>query len=133
MPPAPSASADEGTSRLDRWLWALRLFKTRPLATEACRRGAVEVGGGSAKPARNVHAGEIVTIRLAEITRTLRVIGSPKSRVGAKLVGQFCVDLTPSTEFERMRERSLQRGLIREKGLGRPTKKERRGIDRFFG
>lgn len=124
--------ADAGTARLDRWLWALRVFKTRPLATEACRRGAVEIGGIAAKPARTVHAGEIVTVRLGEMTRTLRVIDAPRSRVGAKLVAQFCTDLTPPAEFERQQERGLQRVLTREKGAGRPTKKERRVIDRFF-
>lgn len=131
-----SATADSesgAATRLDKWLWALRVFKTRPLATEACRRGAVEIGGVTAKPARTVHAGEIVTVRLDAITRTLAVISAPPSRVGAKLVGRFCTELTPASEFERLREHSLQRVLMRDKGMGRPTKKERRTIERFFG
>lgn len=134
MPPASPDPANEssGAARLDRWLWALRVYKTRPLATEDCRRGAVDIGGVTAKPARPLHAGDVVTVRQEGMTRTLQVIAVPKSRIGAKLVKEFCTDLTPPAEFERLRERGLQRVLMRDKGSGRPTKKERRIIDRLF-
>ena len=111
----------------------MRVFKTRPLATEACRVGSVEINQLVAKPAREVHAGEVVVVRLGLFTRTLRVVGVPRSRVGAKLVPEFCVDLTPPEEFEKLRERSVQQVLAREKGSGRPTKRDRREIDGFFG
>jgi ribosome-associated heat shock protein Hsp15 len=120
-------------ARLDKWLWAVRLFKTRPLATEACRGGSVEIGGQPAKSGREVHADEIITVRQGLITRTLRVLGVPRSRVGAKLVTEFCAELTPAAEFEKLREHRMQQVLAREKGAGRPTKRDRREIDRFFG
>ena len=114
-------------------MWAVRVFKTRPLATEACRAGEVEIGGLVAKPARDVHPGEVVTIKLGVMTRTLRVVAVPRSRVGAKLVPEFSTELTPASEFARLREHSLQRVLARKPGAGRPTKRERRTIDRLFG
>jgi len=127
------SEADRSAARLDKWLWAMRVFKTRPLATEACRAGSVEINERVAKPAREVHAGEVVVVRLGLFTRTLRVVGVPRSRVGAKLLPDFCVDLTPPEEFEKLRERSVQQASARESGSGRPTKRERREIDGFFG
>lgn len=123
---------DGSGARLDKWLWAVRVFKTRPLATEACRRGTVEVNGLAAKPGRAVHAGEIVIVRQPLLTRTLRVTAIPRSRIGAKLVPEFSVELTPPAEFERQREAGLQHILSRPKGSGRPTKRDRRTIDQFF-
>lgn len=121
------------TARLDKWLWAVRLFKTRSLATAAIHGGCVKVNDLPAKPAREVHPGEVVTVRQGLILRTVRVAGLPASRVGAKLVPDYCTDLTPPEEFEKAREQRLQHFLAREKGSGRPTKRERREIDRFFG
>ncbi|MCX6954864.1 MAG: S4 domain-containing protein [Verrucomicrobia bacterium] len=126
--PAPDRSA----ARLDKWLWAMRVFKTRALATDACRAGSVAVNELVAKPAREVHAGEVVTVKQGLFTRTLRVVGVPKSRIGAKLLPEYCADLTPPEEYERLRERSVQQVLAREKGSGRPTKKERRVLDELF-
>jgi ribosome-associated heat shock protein Hsp15 len=126
-PPAPDAG------RLDKWLWAVRVFKTRALATDACRAGSVAVNELPAKPARDVRAGEVVTVRLGLFTRTLRVVAVPKSRVGAKLLPGYCTDLTPPEEFARLRERSVQQVLAREKGSGRPTKRDRRRHDEAFG
>jgi ribosome-associated heat shock protein Hsp15 len=119
-------------TRLDKWLWAVRIFKTRSLATDACRAGSVAVNELVAKPARDVRAGELVTVRQGVILRTLRVLGVPASRVGAKLVANFCSDLTPPAEFEKAREQRVQHLLGREKGSGRPTKRDRRLIDRFL-
>ena len=104
----------------------MRVFKTRPLATEACRAGSVEINERVAKPAREVQAGEVVTVKLGLFTRTLRVVGVPRSRVGAKLLPDFCVDLTPPEEFEKLRERSALQMLAREPGSGRPTVPPRR-------
>ncbi len=127
-----TAPAADPVLRLDQWLWAVRIFKTRGLAAAACRDGSVEVGGRPAKPARDVHAGETVTVRQGILLRTLRVVGAPASRVGAKLVAEFCTDLTPPGEYEKMREQRLQHVLARPQGSGRPTKRDRREIGRFF-
>lgn len=127
-------SADPETrARLDKWLWAVRLFKTRALATDACRAGSVTIAGQPAKPAREVHPGETIIVQQGIIARTLSVLAVPASRVGAKLVPEFCNDLTPATEFEKLRTERLQHVLAREKGSGRPTKRDRRLIDRLFG
>ncbi len=120
------------TARLDKWLWAVRLFKTRSLAAAAIRAGSVAINELPAKPAREVRAGETVTVQQGLVRRTLRVVGTPNSRVGAKLVAEFCTDLTPAAEFEKVRAQRLQHVLARAKGSGRPTKRERREIDRFF-
>lgn len=111
----------------------MRLFKTRSLATAACRAGSVDVNGQPAKPARDVHIGETVTVRQGLVTRTLHVIGIPPSRVGAKLVMGFCDDRTPAEEFDKARENRVQQFLAREKGAGRPTKRDRRSIDQLLG
>jgi ribosome-associated heat shock protein Hsp15 len=125
--------ADSAAARLDKWLWAVRLFKTRSLATSACRAGSVTVNDLVAKPAREVHAGETVRVRQGLIVRTMQVIGVPRSRVGAKLVTTYCQDLTPPEEFEKAKEHSVQQFLAREKGSGRPTKRDRRLMDGLFG
>lgn len=126
-----SPTADSG-ARLDKWLWAVRLFKSRALATDACRAGSVTINELSAKPGRDVHAGETVCVRQGLVMRTLRVVGVPRSRVGAKLVAEFCTDLTPASEWEKVKEQRLQHVLAREKGSGRPTKRDRRLLDRLF-
>ncbi|MGC4071914.1 MAG: S4 domain-containing protein [Nibricoccus sp.] len=119
-------------SRLDKWLWCVRIFKTRGLATDACRAGSVEVNGQSAKPARDVHAGETVSVRQGLIVRTLIVRGAPLARVGAKRVAEFCEDRTPPEEFEKVRLQRVQQVLARDKGSGRPTKRDRRALDRLM-
>ena len=126
--PAPAPPA----ARLDKWLWAVRVFKTRALATDACRAGSVAVNGQPAKPARDVHAGEEVAVHLGVITRTLRVVGVPRSRMGAVRLPEFCTDLTPASEYEKARQQRLQDVLARDKGSGRPTKRDRRLLDRLF-
>ena len=119
-------------ARLDKWLWAVRVFKSRSLASDACRAGSVAVNEQLAKPARDVRPGETVTVKQGLVLRTLRVVGVPPSRVGAKLVPNFCTDLTPKEEFEKGRQHSVQQLLAREKGSGRPTKRDRRLLDKVF-
>jgi len=119
--------------RIDKWLWAVRLYKTRSLATDACRAGSVAVNGQSAKPSRAVHPGEVVGVRQGLIQRTLVVRAVPAGRVGPKLVPAFCEDRTPPAEFEKARGQRVQQILARARGLGRPTKRDRRMIDRIFG
>jgi ribosome-associated heat shock protein Hsp15 len=118
--------------RLDKWLWAVRIFKSRSLASDACRAGSVTVNEQPAKPARDVRPGETVTVQQGLVLRTLRVVGVPPSRVGAKLVPSFCTDLTPKEEFEKGRQHAVQQLLAREKGSGRPTKRDRRLLDKVF-
>jgi ribosome-associated heat shock protein Hsp15 len=119
--------------RLDKLLWSLRVFKTRPLATAACRSGHVLVGELEAKPGRDAHVGEVLIVRVGAITRTLRVIGIPRSRVSAKQLPDFMTDLTPAVEYERAKQDGIEHSLARQRGMGRPTKKERRDISRLFG
>ena len=119
--------------RLDKWLWSVRVFKTRPEATAACRAGKVLIGELEAKPGRDVHLGETVVVRLGVVTRTLKVVGLPRARVGAKLLPEFMQDLTPAAEYERAKQATLEHILARERGRGRPTKKDRRDMSHLFG
>jgi ribosome-associated heat shock protein Hsp15 len=119
--------------RLDKWLWSVRVFKTRAEATAHCRNGRVQVNGLDAKPGRDVHVGEVVTARVGMITRTLKVTGVPRSRVGAKQLPDFIADQTPVAEYERAKQASLEHMLARERGRGRPTKKDRRQMGELFG
>ena len=111
----------------------MRVFKSRSLASDACRAGSVAINQQPAKPARDVHPGETVTVQQGLVLRTLRVLDVPRSRVGAKLVANFCTDLTPPEEIEKARAHRIQHLLAREKGTGRPTKRDRRRIDRLLG
>jgi ribosome-associated heat shock protein Hsp15 len=121
------------SERVDKWLWAVRIFKTRSLATDACRAGSVAVNGKPAKPSREVRAGESVVVRLGLIHRTLEVRGVPPSRVSAKMVGAYCDDQTRPEEFQKARQQRVQHFLARAKGSGRPTKRDRRLLDRLLG
>lgn len=127
-----STSPAESAGRLDKWLWAVRVFKTRSLAIDACRAGSVTVNELPAKPARDVRPGELVAVQQGLVLRTFRVEAVPRSRVGPKLVGTFCTDLTPPAELEKARENRIQQVLAREKGSGRPTKRDRRLLDQLF-
>lgn len=120
-------------ARIDRWLWAVRLFKTRSLAAEACRGGKIRVREDKVKPSYSVKAGETVTIQLGPITKTIRVLGVIEKRVGAKLVPDYLEDLTPPEEYELLRMTAAQNVLRRDRGTGRPTKRDRREIERLFG
>jgi ribosome-associated heat shock protein Hsp15 len=119
--------------RLDKWLWSVRVFKTRPLATMACRSGKVFFGELEAKPGRDIHVGEVVTVRVGALTRTLKVVGLPGSRVAAKQLAEFMQDLTPAAEYERAKQAGIEHLLARQRGEGRPTKKDRREMGRLFG
>jgi ribosome-associated heat shock protein Hsp15 len=119
--------------RLDQWLWAVRVFKTRTNAAEAIKAGHVSVNGQPCKPSREVRAGDTVIARVGIMTRTVRVIDAPKSRVGAKLVAQFAEDLTPPEEYARRPEPNMLPPMFRPKGAGRPTKRDRRETGRLTG
>jgi ribosome-associated heat shock protein Hsp15 len=122
-----------GDPRLDKLLWSLRVFKTRPLATAACRAGHVLIGEFEAKPGRDVHIGEVLIVRVGVITRTIKVVALPRSRVSAKQLPEYMTDHTPAAEYERVKQAGIEQMLARQRGMGRPTKKERRDISELFG
>ncbi len=123
----------DGTSsvRMDKWLWAVRVFKTRSLATDACRHGHVTISGLPVKPAREVRVGEIIIVRKDEIMRQFKVLQLLGQRVGAPKVAEFAEDQTSSEELQKRREPNLKPYIFRPKGAGRPTKKERRQMDKL--
>ena len=114
--------------RIDKWLWMVRIFKTRSLATEACNAGKVKINGNNVKPSKDVKTNEIYNIKIGQLDKTVQVIGTPKNRVGAQLVPQYYTDLTPQEEYDRVKmlNTSFER---REHGVGRPTKRDRRQIE----
>jgi ribosome-associated heat shock protein Hsp15 len=120
-------------TRLDKVLWSLRVFKTRAEATAACRSGHVRIGELESKAGRHVHPGEVLAVHIGIMTRTLKILAIPPSRVGAKLLPGYMADLTPASEYERARQAAFEHMLARERGRGRPTKKDRRALSKFFG
>jgi ribosome-associated heat shock protein Hsp15 len=121
------------SERIDKWLWTVRVYRTRSLATDACRAGSVVINEQPAKPARDVRVGEVIYVQQGVVQRTLVVRAIPGRRVGPKFVATFCEDRTRPEEFEKARQQRVQHLLAREKGSGRPTKRDRRELDRFFG
>lgn len=118
--------------RIDKWLWAVRLFKTRTLAIEACKKGRIMIGGMNIKPSRMIKAGDVIQIKRPPITYSFKALALSEKRMGAKLVPQFMEDVTPSSEYAIL-EMSKASGFIdRGKGMGRPTKKDRRDLVDFI-
>ena len=118
--------------RIDKYLWAIRAFKTRTEATEACKGGRVKVGGQNAKHSRDVSQGEVITLRKGPVTYTYKVLRPLENRVGAKLVPDYVEDLTPEEEKARLHAPVETFFVTRERGTGRPTKKERREMDQLW-
>lgn len=117
--------------RIDKYLWAVRLFKTRSLATDACRCGHVKMNGLALKPSHTISEGEIYELNIDQMHRTVQVKSLLSNRVGAKLVENYLLDLTPQEEYERIqmvRQYSFEK---RDRGSGRPTKRDRREIEEF--
>ena len=117
-----------GEVRIDKWLWCVRLFKSRSMATTACIGGKVRINGEAVKPSRGTRIGETVVVGTGQITRTVKVLGLLERRVGAKLVPNYLEDLTPAAEYLKPREPAP-----RPPGTGRPTKKQRRQLEGFWG
>jgi ribosome-associated heat shock protein Hsp15 len=118
--------------RIDKWLWAVRAFKTRSMASDACRTGKVVIAGQPVKPSRETRIGDEVEVRVGpQLTRTLRVKELLQNRVAAKLVPEYADDLTPPEAYERIKIISQLNYERRDRGTGRPTKKQRRDIDRL--
>jgi ribosome-associated heat shock protein Hsp15 len=118
--------------RIDKWLWAVRVFKTRSMATDACRSGKVLIDGREVKPSREIKINDTIAVKInPHFTRTLVVLQSLTNRVGAKLVSEFASDITPPEEYEKLKFYNELNGEKRDRGIGRPTKKERRMIDKL--
>jgi ribosome-associated heat shock protein Hsp15 len=117
--------------RIDKWLWAVRIYKTRSQASEACRSGKVKINEIEVKPSRELKMNDIVEIRLGIITKTVKVTGLIHNRVAAKFVIDHLIDLTPPEEYEKLKIQHEINHEFRPRGQGRPTKKERRLIERL--
>ncbi|HZK08074.1 MAG TPA: S4 domain-containing protein [Bacteroidales bacterium] len=118
--------------RIDKWLWAVRVFKTRSQAADACRTGKVVIAGQPVKASREAKVGDEVEVRVSpQLTRTLRVKEPLQNRVAARLVPDFADDLTPPEAYERLKIINQLNFERRDRGTGRPTKKQRRDIDRL--
>lgn len=117
--------------RIDKWLWSVRIYKTRNQASEACRAGKVKLDGLAIKPSHEVKIGEIYTIHITPIYKTVRVLALLGNRVAAKLVPDSMEDLTPASEYDKLKMPKENFFILRDPRTGRPTKKERRDIERF--
>ncbi len=118
--------------RIDKFLWAIRFYKTRNMASEAIKKNHVKINGMTAKPSKEVFGGDILEIKKNQIEYKILVLDIPKSRVGAKLVPQYIKDQTPKEAFERQETFRQAQSYYRQKGTGRPTKKDRRELDNFL-
>ena len=119
--------------RIDKWLWAVRIYKTRSDAASACRASAVRINGAIAKPASQLRIGDSVSARNKAITRTLRVVRITEKRVSASLAGEYSEDQTPQLEYDLAAEKRANARLFKHEGGGRPTKKDRRTIEQLLG
>jgi len=117
--------------RIDKYLWCIRIFKTRNIATEACKKGHVKVDDSNVKPSKEVYGNELIIVRKNQMNFQIEVIDIPESRVGAKLVQLYRKDKTPKEEYEKLDLLKYSKDYYRKKGTGRPTKKDRRDIDDY--
>lgn len=118
-------------ARLDKWLWAARIYKTRSLAIDACKNGRVMIGGVKVKPSRMIKVGEEIQVRKPPIIYTFRVLQAIQNRVGAKLVPEVLENITTPDQYELLEMNRISGFVNRARGTGRPTKKERRDLDEF--
>ena len=122
---------DENIVRMDKWLWAARLFKTRSLAADAIKGGKVKVDGNPVKPSREVKEGDVIQVQIEQLHKVVQVKTVIKNRVSAKQVPEVYNDLTPKEEYERIEFMRAYKAEWRDRGAGRPTKKERRMIEKM--
>ena len=118
----------DNSVRIDKWLWAVRVFKTRSLASDSCRHGHIQISGQPVKPSRQVRIQDVIVVQKDQMTRTFKVLQLLERRVGAAAARQYAEDQTPASEWEKPREPYFH-PFARPKGSGRPTKKERRQLD----
>ena len=120
-------------ARIDKWLWAVRVFKTRTIAADACKKGRVMMGGVQVKPSRVVRPGDVVDVKKPPITYSFKVLQAIENRVGAKLVPEVMENVTSADQYELLEMNRISGFVNRQRGTGRPTKKERRALDEFVG
>ena len=118
-------------ARIDKWLWAARVYKTRTLASDACKNGRITINGALAKPSRTVKVGDQVGVKKSPITYTFRVLQAIEKRVGAKLLPEVFENITPPEQYELLEMNRISGFIDRARGTGRPTKKDRRALDDF--
>ena len=118
-------------ARIDKWLWAARIFKTRTIAAAACKKGQVSMGGTQLKASRMIKAGDVISVRKAPITYSFRVLQPIERRVGAKLIPEILENITTPDQYELLEMSKISGFVGRAKGTGRPTKKERRSLEDF--
>ena len=119
------------TARIDKWLWAARIFKTRSIAATACKNGRVTVAGVNVKPSHTIKAGETVSVKKPPITYSFKVLDCIEQRVGAKMIPQVYENVTDAKQYEILEMSRISGFVDRARGTGRPTKKERRSLDAF--
>ncbi|MBR4698487.1 MAG: RNA-binding S4 domain-containing protein [Prevotella sp.] len=129
--PPPSEKQGEAVARIDKWLWAARIFKTRSIAVDAIKNGRVTIDGVNVKPSRNIKAGEVVSVKKPPITYSFHVLKTIEQRVGAKLIPEIYENVTDPKQYELLEMSRISGFVDRARGTGRPTKKERRAIDAF--
>jgi ribosome-associated heat shock protein Hsp15 len=117
--------------RVDKYLWCIRYYKTRSVATTACRTGKVKIKGDNVKPSREVYPGDQIQIRKDQVDYLIEVLDIPESRLGAKLVNIYRKDITPKENLEKLELLKYSKDYYRKKGTGRPTKKDRRELDDY--
>lgn len=117
--------------RVDKWLWAMRVFKTRTVATEACKKGRVMMGGVPVKPSRTIKEGDVIDVRKPPVTYSFRVKALAQNRLGARLVPDYMENVTPQSQLDLLDIVRISGFIDRRKGLGRPTKREGRELSRF--
>jgi ribosome-associated heat shock protein Hsp15 len=120
-----------GEVRIDKWMWATRLFKTRTIAAEACKKNRVTIGGVNVKPSRMIKAGEVLQVRKPPVTYSFKVLDLTEHRMGAKLVPHYLENITPPEQYELLEMSKISGFVDRARGLGRPTKKDRRELEQF--
>jgi ribosome-associated heat shock protein Hsp15 len=120
-------------ARIDKWLWASRIFKTRSIAADACKNGRVTIGGVNVKPSHTVKAGETVCVRKPPVTYSFRILKPIEQRVGAKLIPEIYENVTTADQYELLEMNRISGFVNRARGTGRPTKKDRRAMDAFVG
>ena len=120
------------STRIDKYLWAIRVFKTRSEATDACRGNKVSVGGADVKPSREGHAGDVISVRKGAVHYTYKVLAPLEKRVGAREVEKYAINLTPEEELAKLHAPVETFFIRRDRGSGRPTKKERRDMDSLY-
>lgn len=119
-------------ARIDKWLWAVRIYKTRSIASDACKNNRITINGASVKPSKQVREGDVVTVKKPPVTYSFRVKQAIEKRVGAKLVPDMLENITDPSQYELLEMNRISGFVDRAKGLGRPTKKDRRSLDEFF-